>query len=269
MRSLFRRFVELGRICLINYGPDYGKLCVIIDVIDHNRVLIDGPSTINGIKRQQYNLKRLSLTNFKINIPKGARVRTVEKAYKKANIQEKWKKTSWAKKLHSREVKDNLTDFQRFAVMMAKKKLNGRLAKQVNKLFKIKRKNKKAQRKAAAEKPKEQPKAVKKDKKNKPKLTKEEKAARKAKSTPEARSQAIREAKSKKRKEIEDWIAKSHERLVKRRTAYKEKRKQSEGGAKAQTKKEKPKKTRTEKGRAKVQRSTKVTEAPKDSKTEA
>jgi len=24
---------------MINYGPDYGKLCVIIDVIDQNRVI--------------------------------------------------------------------------------------------------------------------------------------------------------------------------------------------------------------------------------------
>ncbi len=25
-------------MAMINYGPDYGKLCVIMDVLDHNRV---------------------------------------------------------------------------------------------------------------------------------------------------------------------------------------------------------------------------------------
>ena len=34
----YSRFVEVGRVAMINYGEDYGKLCVIMDVLDHNRV---------------------------------------------------------------------------------------------------------------------------------------------------------------------------------------------------------------------------------------
>jgi hypothetical protein len=34
----FTRFVEIGRVCMINFGPEQGKLCTIVDVIDHNRV---------------------------------------------------------------------------------------------------------------------------------------------------------------------------------------------------------------------------------------
>jgi ribosomal protein L14E/L6E/L27E len=30
--------VEIGRVALVNYGKDYGKLVVIVDVIDQNRV---------------------------------------------------------------------------------------------------------------------------------------------------------------------------------------------------------------------------------------
>ncbi|KAF9405525.1 hypothetical protein BGZ94_003488, partial [Podila epigama] len=33
----FQRVVEIGRVVMINYGPDAGKLAVIVDVIDHNR----------------------------------------------------------------------------------------------------------------------------------------------------------------------------------------------------------------------------------------
>jgi ribosomal protein L14E/L6E/L27E len=33
-----KRFVEIGRVGLINYGEDYGKLIVIVDVIDQNLV---------------------------------------------------------------------------------------------------------------------------------------------------------------------------------------------------------------------------------------
>ena len=35
---MYKRFVEIGRVALINEGPDQGKLCVIIDVIDQRRV---------------------------------------------------------------------------------------------------------------------------------------------------------------------------------------------------------------------------------------
>ena len=34
----FRRYVEIGRVAVINYGPEYGKLVVISDVVDQNRV---------------------------------------------------------------------------------------------------------------------------------------------------------------------------------------------------------------------------------------
>jgi hypothetical protein len=34
----FKRYVEIGRVALVNYGKDYGKLVVIVDVIDQNRV---------------------------------------------------------------------------------------------------------------------------------------------------------------------------------------------------------------------------------------
>ena len=39
----FRRYVEIGRIAVINYGEEYGKLVVISDVVDQNRV---SPTTI-------------------------------------------------------------------------------------------------------------------------------------------------------------------------------------------------------------------------------
>ena len=47
---MFKRFVEIGRVALINSGPDEGKLCVIVDVVDQNRV---------SIPERQDNLKLL------------------------------------------------------------------------------------------------------------------------------------------------------------------------------------------------------------------
>lgn len=34
----FQRYVEIGRVALINYGEEYGRLVVIVDVVDKNRV---------------------------------------------------------------------------------------------------------------------------------------------------------------------------------------------------------------------------------------
>jgi len=34
----FRRFVEIGRVARVVYGPDQGKLVAIVDIIDQNRV---------------------------------------------------------------------------------------------------------------------------------------------------------------------------------------------------------------------------------------
>lgn len=41
----FKRYVEIGRVALVNYGPDCGKLVVISDVVDQNRVRLRRWST--------------------------------------------------------------------------------------------------------------------------------------------------------------------------------------------------------------------------------
>ena len=46
---MFTRFVEAGRFCLITFGPDCGKTCVIVDIIDGTKVIVDGPKELNGM----------------------------------------------------------------------------------------------------------------------------------------------------------------------------------------------------------------------------
>lgn len=36
----FQRYVEIGRVAMVNYGPEYGKLVIISDVVDQNQVNI-------------------------------------------------------------------------------------------------------------------------------------------------------------------------------------------------------------------------------------
>ncbi|KAH3769835.1 hypothetical protein DPMN_171112, partial [Dreissena polymorpha] len=112
------RKVEIGRVAYIAYGDDKGKLCVIVDVIDQNRVLIEGPCT--NVTRKQVNLKALQLTQFVLKVPRSGRQKVVRKMWEKENISKKWSETIWAKKIANREKRATLTDFDRFKLMKAK-----------------------------------------------------------------------------------------------------------------------------------------------------
>jgi len=114
--------VEIGRIALINYGSDNGKLVTIIDVLDENRALVDGPITVTGVRRQVINFKRLSLTDFKVKISRSIRSHGLAKALQKGELLKKWNQSAWAKKIQQRKARASLTDFGRFKVMVLKKR---------------------------------------------------------------------------------------------------------------------------------------------------
>merc|ERR1719382_243876 len=50
-------------------------------------------------------VKRLSLTDFKATIPRGAREKTVKKALESDGIMKKWSETAWGKKLKVKEMR--------------------------------------------------------------------------------------------------------------------------------------------------------------------
>lgn len=112
--------MEVGRVVLINYGPDAGKLATVIDIVDSNKCFIDGPEEM-GVKRQVISYKRIALTDFTVKIQRNARQKTLQKAWKEADLLAKWQASAWAKKLESRKRRANLNDFDRFKVMVAKK----------------------------------------------------------------------------------------------------------------------------------------------------
>jgi hypothetical protein len=39
-QEAFKRYVEVGRVVLINQGESEGKLAVIVEIVDHNKVSI-------------------------------------------------------------------------------------------------------------------------------------------------------------------------------------------------------------------------------------
>ncbi|CCG85079.1 protein of unknown function [Taphrina deformans PYCC 5710] len=58
----FKRFVQIGRVVNLSVGPYARKLAVIAEIVDHNRALIDGPST--GVARHMQSYSNLILTPY-------------------------------------------------------------------------------------------------------------------------------------------------------------------------------------------------------------
>ncbi|CAM6121895.1 unnamed protein product [Calypogeia fissa] len=128
----FRRYVEIGRVALVNYGPQYGKLVVIVDVIDQNRALVDSPDIV----RTQVNFKRLSLTDIKIDIARNPKKKELKAAIDAADVAGKWEKSSWGRKLIVQKKRASLNDFDRFKVMVARIKRGAIIKKELSKLRK-------------------------------------------------------------------------------------------------------------------------------------
>ncbi|PHT80418.1 hypothetical protein T459_18470 [Capsicum annuum] len=164
----FKRFVEIGRVALVNYGKDYGKLVVIVDVIDQNRfdqlhtgdlylsgclnssqytdsyvestkgnkleslALVDAPDMV----RSQMNFKRLSLTDIKIDISRIPKKKTLIAAMEAADVKNKWESSSWGRKLIVQKRRASLNDFDRFKLMLAKIKRAGVVRQELAKLKK-------------------------------------------------------------------------------------------------------------------------------------
>merc|ERR1712002_1333289 len=102
----------------VSTGKYTGKLVVVADVVDHGRALCENP--VGGVPRQVFRFQDLNLTDIKIKLPHGARGGAIRKQYVAEDVDAKWDKTAWAKKIKSREDKRNLSDFGRFKAKVAK-----------------------------------------------------------------------------------------------------------------------------------------------------
>jgi len=119
---VYSRYVQIGRVVFLPDGDHAGKLAVIVEVIDANRALLDGPKS--GVPRHACGFKHMQLTKFLLPLRHGARAKTVGKAWDTAKLSELWQNSLWAKKLNARELRANMTDFDRFKLMKAKQARN-------------------------------------------------------------------------------------------------------------------------------------------------
>merc|ERR1711924_478978 len=89
---------------------------------DQKRVVVDGPESLTGVRRHMMPIRRLSLTDFSVKMPRGAREKTLRKALDEGEVMKKWSETAWAKKLSAKKARSEMNDFDRFKLMVARKK---------------------------------------------------------------------------------------------------------------------------------------------------
>merc|ERR1712183_181156 len=129
-KMVYTRFAETGRVALVQDGAKAdGKLVVILDFVNQNRVLVDGP----GQRRSAQLLKNLRLTDFKVEVKRDSKHAVIESAFTDAGIAAKWAESAWAKKRAVRARRAEPNDFERFQVFIHKKKRNQAVRRALNK----------------------------------------------------------------------------------------------------------------------------------------
>ena len=76
---------DIGRLCVKTMGREAGFLCVVVDIVDKNYLLIDGLK----VRRRRVNYRHIEPIAETIDIKKGASHDQVEAAIKKAKLEKK------------------------------------------------------------------------------------------------------------------------------------------------------------------------------------
>lgn len=124
--------LELGRVVYINYGPLAGKPAVVVDIVNGSKVVIDGPGL--GIDRQVISVRRLELTKFKLgNFKKADKRSELKKKIEEFDLLNRFNSCGVGKRIVKQQKRAALTDFDRFKVMVLKRKLSKTVRTYVNK----------------------------------------------------------------------------------------------------------------------------------------
>ncbi|EAA21603.1 60S ribosomal protein L14 [Plasmodium yoelii yoelii] len=108
-KLLFNRYVEPGRLCLIEYGPYAGK--VVKQYV---------PKTIMPIKR-------LKLLKQRVKINANSRTGLLRKEVNKSKVLEAFSKSNLGKKMMIKQKRDLATDYERFQIYYANKQLKKKM----------------------------------------------------------------------------------------------------------------------------------------------
>ena len=127
--------LEIGRVVYINFGAHVGKLAVICELVNKNRVIVSGPGL--GVPRTMITIRRIELTKFKLpNVKYGTKEGELKKEIDAFKLQERFNKSSRGQKILQKQKRSQLSDFDRFKVLVLKRKLAKASRTSINKLKK-------------------------------------------------------------------------------------------------------------------------------------
>ncbi|KAL7720487.1 60S ribosomal protein L14 [Entamoeba marina] len=122
---VFTKFVEVGRVVLIRSGAHSNKIAVIVEILDHNRVLVDGPQAITGVPRHVINLKAIELTSIHVkNVTRGMTHAKLCLRFNHDSVLKRFNKTNVAKSIARKQLREKMTDFDRYRVRTINRKIN-------------------------------------------------------------------------------------------------------------------------------------------------
>merc|ERR1711972_861606 len=131
----FKKFAQIGRVVYLIAGKYRGKLAVIVDIIDTNRALVEGPC--DGVPRQEIKFCEMHLTAYLLKIGRSQKTRYLRAAWEKAKITEKFQASKWNKNLQKAALREKMNDFDRFKLgrtKQARNKIIGQAYVQVKKM---------------------------------------------------------------------------------------------------------------------------------------
>ncbi|OCK82162.1 60S ribosomal protein L14 [Lepidopterella palustris CBS 459.81] len=124
VKSTNWRLVEVGRVVIFSEGKLEGRLAAIVEIVDHKRVLVDGPSSVKDklVVRTIAPLNKLSLTPHVIKgLPRGAGNGALRKLWESEEVEKKFEQSNWSQSRSRFAKRKQLNDFERFKVMKLRK----------------------------------------------------------------------------------------------------------------------------------------------------
>jgi len=124
--------LELGRVVYINYGPQAGKIAVVVDIVNGTKIVVDGPGL--GVERHVVSTRRLELTQFRVgDFAKGDKRGELRKKIEAYGLEKRFASAGIGKRIAKQQKRASLSDFDRFRVHVLKRKLSKALRTHVNK----------------------------------------------------------------------------------------------------------------------------------------
>uniref|UniRef100_A0A6G3MKK5 Large ribosomal subunit protein eL14 n=1 Tax=Henneguya salminicola TaxID=69463 RepID=A0A6G3MKK5_HENSL len=136
-----QKLVECGRCVYIESGKHRGKIAFIVNPIDEKTLVIDGPSTL--VPRHVTHLNLLKLSKIVIPISHTSTSKQILKVLDETKAVEKWNSSNFAIKVHARERKSKLNDFERFTLTQLKSKRSRMIRNELKRMANIKLRPKK------------------------------------------------------------------------------------------------------------------------------